>query len=215
MNYTLDKLISVLRKRLQDDEFSKELLTQFLNDSQNEILGEDKYPFMQRIDTYIAEKGGTIDLPLGYASTFFLFANKDGQPRFKLKYISPQDFFFNTDAHTLCWTKFANKIFYRIYEDKESNEPGFTITHLYLIEPKPMVEDDDMPMIPSQYVEALILGALSRAEETRDNFDYAIIYQNKQDVLLTNMKLRYGPNNVTASNTARLPFYGGSNYDRI
>lgn len=211
MNYTLDKLIKVLRLRLQDEEYSKELLTQFINDSQNEILGEDKYPFMQRIDSYIADDSGELSLPLGYDGTLFLFANKDGQPRSPLKYVSPQDFFDHTDAHTFCYTKFGDKIFYRIYADKNED---FNIEHMYLVRPLPLVEDDDKTMIPNEFVEALILGAMARAEETRDNYDYAMIYQNKQDTLLTNMKLRYGPGNLTAGNTARLPYHFGGYYDR-
>ena len=61
-------------------------------------------------------------------------------------------------------------------------------------------------------MEALVLGALARAEEIRDNFDYAQLYRNQQDQILTNMKLRLGPGNLTAENRAKLPF-GGSYYD--
>ena len=213
MNYTLESLIKILRMRLQDDEFNGELLTQFLNDSQNEILGEDKYPFMQRIDEYQASADGELNLPLGFAGTFFIYAKKDDQPRSLLKYVAPEDFFNHEEAHTMCYTNFANKIFYRIYKDTDNT--GFTIEHLYLVNPLPLKEDSDMTIIPNQYVEALILGALSRAEETRDNYDYAIIYKNQQDVLLTNMKLRYGAGNLVAGNRARLPFGFGSDYDRI
>lgn len=213
MNYTLKSLITILRKRLQDDEFDAELLTQFINDSQNEILGEDKYPFMQRIDEYQVPEEGELNLPLGFGGTFFIYAKKADQPRSLLKFVAPQDFFNHTDAHTMCYTNFANKIFYRIYKD--SDNTGFTIEHLYLANPLPLKEDDDCTIIPSQYVEALILGALARAEETRDNYDYAIIYQNKQDTILTNMKLRYGAGNLVADNRARLPHYFGGAYDRI
>lgn len=212
MDYTLEKLVSILRKRLQDEEFDGALLTQFLNDSLNEILGEDKYPFMQRIDSYIADFKGEINLPLGYAGTFHIFACKDNEPRRELKFIAPQDFFNNTDRHTMCWTTYANTLFYRIYDDSKND--GFTIEHLYLINPRPLVKDKDFTPIPPQYIEVLILGALARAEEVRDNFDYSQLYRNQQDQLLTNMKLRFGPGNLTAQNTARLHF-GGNYNDRV
>jgi hypothetical protein len=61
-------------------------------------------------------------------------------------------------------------------------------------------------------MEALILGALARAEEVRDNYDYAQLFRNQQDQLLTNMKVRLGPGALTAKNRARLPYFGGS-YD--
>lgn len=209
MDYTLETLINLLRKRLQDEEFDGDTLKHFLNQSLNEILGEDKYPFMQRISDYGTDYKGEALLPPYYAGTFYIYAKKDekGQPRQELKYISPELFFENTKAHTMVYTIFANKLFWRIYKDGEDGD--FIVTHLYLVNPMPLVKDTDRPPIPPEYIEALILGALARAEQIRDNFDFAQIYENKQDQILTNMKLRYGPGNLTAQNQARLPYFGG------
>ena len=212
MDYTLEALKGILRKRLQDEEFDGDALTMFLNDSLNEILGEDKYPFMQRIDEYTAEPAGEISLPLGYGGTFYLYAKKPGQMREELEFISPEDFFNRTKTHAMAYTTFANTLFYRLRIGPHGEEcpcEDYTIYHLYLENPLPLVKDTDRTPIPPQYIEVLILGALYRAEQLRDNFDFAQIYQNQQDQLLTNMKLRYGPGNLTAQNTARLPYYGG------
>lgn len=211
MDYTLTNLIEILRRRLQDEEFDEETLKIFLNDSLNEILGEDKYPFMQRIDKYTAESHGEISLPPAYAGTFYIYAKKCKEPRQELQYIEPELYFENTKKHTFVYTVFANTLFYRI--EKDTDCTGFEITHLYLENPRPLTKDTDKPQIPPQYVEALILGALARAEEIRDNFDYAQLFRNQQDQILTNMKLRYGPGNLTAQNRAVLPFgrfYHGS-----
>ena len=213
MNYTLENLISILRKRLQDEEFDSDTLTIFLNESLNEILGEDKYPFMQRIDRYTADEKGEIFLPLGYGGTFYIYARKEKEPRQELKYISPEEYFNNTKAHTFVYTIFANTIFYRLRNDPD--DTGFDILHLYLANPLPLVKSTDITPIPPQYIEALILGAMARAEEIRDNFDFAQIYRNQQDQILTNMKLRYGPGNLTAQNTAKLPYFGGYADGRI
>lgn len=219
MDYTLESLIEILRTRLQDQDFDENTLIMFLNLAQDEILGEDKHTFMQRIDEYEAEPEGEISLPFAYSATFQIFANKPNQPRRMLEFISPDEFFDNTKSRTMVWTKFANQIFYRLYKsDQQDGCPfdcdGFKITHLYLINPKPLKEKTDKSPIPAQYIEALILGAMARAEQYRDNFDYAAIYQNQEDQILTNMKLRYGPGNLTASNRAKLPF-GGTLYDHI
>ena len=211
MDYTLETLKNLLRKRLQDEDFDGDTLTHFLNQSLNEILGEDKYPFMQRIEEYGVDYKGEAMLPPSYAGTFYLYAKKaeKGQPRQELEYISPEEFFENTKAHTMVYTTFANKLFWRIYKS-DGNDDGYIITHLYLINPLPLVNPTDRPPIPPQYMEALLLGALARAEQLRDNFDFAQIYENKQDQILTNMKLRYGPGNLTFQNRAKLPFYGGN-----
>lgn len=213
MDYTLENLKDILRRRLQDEEFDGDTLTLFLNQSLSEILGEDKYPFMQRIDKYTADENGEISLPPGFGGTFYIYAKRPKQPRFELEFISPEEYFAKTKQRQMVYTVFANTLFYRLHKVSDENE-DFTITHLYLEDPRPLVNDTDRPPIPPQYMEALILGALYRAEQLRDNFDYAQIYQNQQDQILTNMKLRYGPGNLTAQNTAKLPYFGGSYDDR-
>lgn len=207
MDYTLENLIEILRRRLQDEEFDAETLRIFLNDSLNDILGEDKYPFMQRIEEYTDEAKGSALLPPPYAGTFFIYAKQCKEPRQELEYISPEEFFKGAKRHTFVYTVFANQLFWKLREDPE--DKGFTITHLYLVNPMPLVNDTDRTPIPAQYIEALVLGAMARAEEIRDNYDYAQIYRNQQDQILTNMKLRYGPGNLSAKNCAKLPFFGG------
>ena len=217
MDYTLENLIDILRKRLQDEEFDGDTLTMFLNQSLNEILGEDKYPFMQRIDEYIADANGEIDLPIGYGGTFYLYAKKPKHQREELQFMPPEEFFNRTKTHSMVYTTFANTLFYRLRVGKDGEDcpcDDYKITHLYLENPFPLKRPNDRTPIPPQYIEALILGALYRAEQLRDNFDYAQIYQNQQDQILTNMKLRYGPGNLTAQNTAKLPYFGGYADDR-
>lgn len=213
MNYTLETLIGILRKRLQDEEFDADTLTIFLNESLNEILGEDKYPFMQRIDKYTADAHGEVMLPPFYAGTFYIYAKQCKEPRQELQYLAPEDYFKNTKRHTFVYTVFGNTLFYRLRHDPD--DEGFEVTHLYLANPMPLVNSTDKTPIPPQYIEALVLGAMARAEEIRDNFDFAQIYRNQQDQILTNMKLRYGPGNLTAQNTAKLPYFGGYADGRI
>lgn len=215
MDYTLNDLRGILKKKLQDEEFDDDTLTLFLNQAQSEILGEDNYPFMQKVDTYIAMPEGEISLPFAYAGTFKIYANKKGEPRQEVHYISPEEFFNHTDAKSMVWTTYGDTIFYRLYDMTAKGLDGFKITHLYLIQPKPLVKDTDKSPIPAQYIEALILGALARAEQLRDNFDYAQIYKNQQYEILVNMKLRYGPGNLTAENRAKLPYFGGYADERI
>lgn len=212
MDQTLESLIGIVRKRLQDEEFNEELITYFLNAALNEILGEDKYPFMQQIDKYTAESKGEVLLPPFYGGTFFIYAQKDKEPRQELKYIAPEEYFANSKRLTFVYTVFANTLFYRLKADPDDD--GFEVTHLYLANPIPLTKPTDRPPIPPQYIETLVLGALARAEEVRDNFDYSQLYRNQQDQLLTNMKLRYGPGNLTAKNRAKLPYFGGYADDR-
>ena len=115
--------------------------------------------------------------------------------------------------HTFVYTIFANTLFYRLRHDPD--DEGFEVTHLYLTNPLPLVNNSDITPIPPQYIEALILGAMSRAEEIRDNFDFAQIYRNQQDQILTNMKVRYATGTVTPESRAKLPYFGGYADGRI
>jgi hypothetical protein len=75
-----------------------------------------------------------------------------------------------------------------------------------------LAQPTDKPVIPYEYGEALLLGALARAEQLRDNFDYAQIYENKKEELITNMKERYCPRQQEGENRAKLPVFQKTRY---
>lgn len=184
----------MLRNRLKDEEFDSDILTDFINESQFEILGEDKYKFLQKIDCFAADKSCQAQLPFDYQATAYLFVDNNGG-RSEVKYVSADTFFKNNEDQT--YTTYGDKLFYKVKDNAR-------ITHLYLAKPQKMVRNTDKAVIPYEYNEVLLLGALARAEEYRDNFDYAQLYRNQQDNLLTNMKLRYGPGQISMENVAKL-----------
>jgi hypothetical protein len=63
----------------------------------------------------------------------------------------------------------------------------------------------DKPVIPAEYGEALVLRALARCEQIRDNYDFAAIYENKADEILVNMNERYCPRQQQEANRAKMP----------
>ena len=89
--------------------------------------------------------------------------------------------------------------------DDDGDEKFYRIMLYYLAKPLPLVNSEDVPIIPYEFGEILVMGALARAERLRDNFDYAAIYENKYDELVTNMKLRYCPRQISNENRAKLP----------
>ena len=108
------------------------------------------------------------------------------------------------------FTVFGGKVFYNVPDvseevDENGDEKFYEITLYYLAKPLPLVNPTDVPIIPYEFGEALIMGALARAERLRDNFDYAAISDNKYDELITNMKLRYCPRQASGENRAHLP----------
>ena len=219
-DYTFASLVERVKRKLRDAEYDDDDIKAFLNEAQYEVLGEDRYPFLEKVDEYQSSEGGELDLPLDYQSTFQIYARRGKSGRSMLTYVPSGEFFGTKAAFT--YTVFGNKVFYNLPrieydEDKcdcDESENFYQITHLYLAKPAEMEEDDDEPIIPREFSEILVLGALARAEQARDNFDFAQVYLNQQSNLMLDMKFRFGIKQQGAQNRARLPFrkMGGAFY---
>lgn len=216
MAYTLEKLVDLLRRRLKDEEYDEDTLIDFINAAQDEILGETKYSFMEGLDCYDADPKGSVSLPFDYAATIEILAETDKKYTRPLEYLPPQEYLKTDRARRyFVWTVIGRDLYYCLPVEKDQDTgciDTYKLKHLYLKKQKKMVKDTDKATIPDDYIEALVLGALARAEQQRDNFDYAQIYKNQQDDLLVNMKLRYGPKNLNVDNRARLAFRQWGDY---
>lgn len=211
-NYNLAGLISRAKARLKDAQYSETDITQFLNDAYFEILGEAHYQFTERKYLASSQLGGPLLLPPDFQTVTHFVAELDGN-RFPLHYLEADKFFDaqkNSSFTNYRYTIFGNELFYSLPDlEGRTDEDGdmeFYKLHLYyLAKPVALVNDADVPLIPAEFGEALLLGALARAEQIRDNYDYATIYENKKDELITNMKLRYCPRQLEGGNRAILP----------
>jgi hypothetical protein len=63
----------------------------------------------------------------------------------------------------------------------------------YLITPVELVDDSDVPEIPQEFQEILVLGALVRALEVNDDNDIAQYQQGKKNLLVQAMLKRLAP----------------------
>ena len=211
-NYNLSGLINRLKIRLDDEEYPEEALTQFLNDALFDALGEAHYQFLEKIYTAATQEPGVLPLPRDYQTAINLTARID-KNLWPFKYMGYNAFMDRQKgdgAKNYRFTVFGNNLFYDVpdvsddeYEDGE--ERFYELKLYYLAKPLPLVNPTDVPIIPYEFGEILVMGALARAERLRDNFDYAAIYENKYDELVTNMKLRYCPRQTSGENRAVLP----------
>lgn len=209
--YNLSTLISRVKTRLKDADYDDATITEFLNDTMFEILGQDRFPFLEGYWETTTTRGGELPLPPNFQSTLRLTAEDEHgiQP---LKYVAAR-WYFSMPKKALRpyeYTVFAGKTFYELPPKDLPTQAGqcpnvYKLRHYYLAKPVAMVNDTDTTPIPYEYNEVLVLGALARAERLRDNFDYAQIYENKRDELLTAMAMRYGPRQLDDGNRAVLP----------
>lgn len=211
-NYNLGGLIARIKTKLDDQEFPDETITQFLNDAYFDILGDEEYQFLEQIYKAATQGSDILPLPSNFQSLFTLVA-KDEQGLMPLEYMPKEDFFAlakDDSRKNYKYTIFGNQLFYglpNIENDKTQTGDGkfYELSLYYLAKPRAMVSETDKPLIPAEFGEILVLGALVRCEQRRDNFDYAGIYEAKMDELVTNMKLRYCPRQLTNANRAKLP----------
>lgn len=210
-NYNLGGLTNRMKARLKDAEYDETDITQFLNDAYFEILGDAEYQFLEKVYVATTQQGGPLLLPKDFQQTILLTAD-NGKGLYTLNYISKDDFFAQereASTKNYKYTIFGNNLFYcvpNIADDEVDGEEQFyTLKLYYLAKPVALVNPTDKPVIPAEFGEALLLGALCRAEQCRDNFDYAQIYENKKNELIINMKARYCPRNQRGENRAELP----------
>lgn len=211
-NYNLGGLIARIKTKLDDQEFPDETITQFLNDAYFDVLGDEEYQFLEKIYKAATQGSDILPLPSNFQSLFTLVA-KGEQGLMPLEYMPKEDFFAldkDDSRKNYKYSIFGNQLFYglpNIENDKTSNgdDKFYELSLYYLAKPRAMVSETDKPLIPAEFGEILVLGALARCEQRRDNFDYAGIYEAKMDELVTNMKLRYCPRQLTNANRAKLP----------
>ena len=211
-NYNLGGLIARIKTKLDDQEFPDETITQFLNDAYFDVLGDEEYQFLEQIYKAATQGSDILPLPSNFQSLFTLIA-KGEQGLMPLEYMPKEDFFAlakDDSRKNYKYTIFGNQLFYglpNIENDKTptGDDKFYELSLYYLAKPRAMASETDKPLIPEEFGEILVLGALARCEQRRDNFDYAGIYEAKMDELVTNMKLRYCPRQLTNANRAKLP----------
>lgn len=212
-NYNLGGLVNRVKARLKDADYSESDITQFINDAYFEVLGEAHYQFLEKYYESATQGAGFLLLPPDFQTTVHLTASKGENYVQPLVYLDSRDYFNAAPGSALNnyrYTIFGGRLLYALPDisedlDADGEEQFYTLRLYYLAKPVVMVQTTDKPLIPAEYGEILVLMALARAEQLRDNFDFAMIYQNKADELITNMKLRYNPRQLEGENRARLP----------
>lgn len=210
-NYNLNGLISRMKARLKDADYPDSDIIQFVNDAYFEILGDAEYQFLEKVYVATTQQGGPLLLPKDFQQTILLTADS-GKSLYPLEYISKDEFFEQpreASTKNYKYTIFGNNLFYCVPnisdEEVAGEEQFYTLKLYYLAKPVALSKLTDVPVIPAEFGEALLMGALCRAEQCRDNFDYAQIYENKKNELVINMKARYCPRNQQGENRAALP----------
>lgn len=200
MAYTLSDLVTKVQNRIKDTGFSSAVIKNFINDAQRDIFNEYQLPFMEATQTYTLAAGTSditngsglpsnfvqpIDVMLTTAGLESTLTYKDYQ-EINLLHPDPSDTTANPSNVPQYWYKYGSTI--RVYPAPAS---AYTVSLLYLKEPTELSADADVPEVPSEFEEILVVGAAYRVFQVKDNYDKAGVLENKYTELLQKLASRY------------------------
>lgn len=200
MAYTLGDIVTKVQQRVKDTSYSSSEIIGYVNDTQNDIFNEYRLRFMQTSQAYTMTAGVSditngSGLPANYVQAIDLSLTTAGREKvlspaetavIDLIYPDPDD----TTRHPANvpdkWYLYGSTI--KTYPVPDA---AYTLSLRYYKKPTEMDADDDVPEIPSEFREILVVGAAYRVMQVKDNYDQAAILQNKYDEILQKLVYKY------------------------
>jgi hypothetical protein len=219
MAYQLSTVIPKVQARVRDSAYSTTEITDYLNDTINDVFNEYRLTFMQTTQTYTVTVGVSditngSSLPTNYVEAINLTLTTAGSEmiipyqdftQIDAQYPDPDDITRNPKGAPRYWYFYANTI--KLFP---APDLAYTLSLRYYKKPTTLSSDADIPEIPSQFEELLVVGAGYRVLQVKDQYDQAGVLQNKYDEILQKLVVRYGQHQVGVPNLMRINRAGGS-----
>lgn len=193
MAYTLASVRNrVLDDKLDDTAFDGGIVDNFINDTQRSIFNTYEMPFAEKVFRGTLPVGGTIyDFPSDYQIEQALkITDPEGNIRdITENYMGFREFnrmfpvpSTRSAGQPTYWTTHAGKLLI----DKPTDQQ-YTLDLYYLKKPDLLEDDADVPEVPSEWEECLVLGAYYRVLQRNEDFDLAtaikLEYQEQLDLM--------------------------------
>lgn len=188
----------VLVDKLDDDEFDPDVVDNFINDTQRDIFNQYELPFQEKIFSGVIDPGLTIfKFPTDVAQiqSQVITSPIDGvQHDLSNSYMDFRTFnkLYPTPANNQAgairaWTLYGNNMLTSAPTDQE-----YTMTIFYIKKPTALKQGTDIPDVPEEFSELLVLGAFQRIQERNEDYDQAAVTEQRYNNLLNMMVARYG-----------------------
>jgi hypothetical protein len=214
MAFQTGDIVLLVQKRIRDTAYDTSEIKQYLNDTQNDVFNEYRLPFMETSQSYattpnVADITNGAGLPSNYSQAIDLF-NTDANLVIPYKDIRDVDTiaqdpnFINTSKTVpgVMWTMYALTIILT-----PTPSVAYNVLLRYYKKPTLLVNDTDVPSIPSQHQELLVVGASWRIMEVKDNYDQAAVLKNQYDELLQKLVNQSSPKQVGHMTQMRINRY--------
>jgi hypothetical protein len=200
MAYQLSTLVSKIQQRIRDTSYSSGEITDYINDTQNDVFNEYPLLFMDGLQTYTVTANDAdithgSGLPTNYVQAVSLTDTSTGREQvipyidakqLDERYPDPFDTSRNPANYPQYWTSYDQTI--KLFPTPAG---AYTLSLKYQKKPVELVDDADVPEIPSEFSELLIAGAVYRIMQVKDNYDQAAVWQNRFDELLQKFAVKY------------------------
>lgn len=219
MSYIAGDIVTKVQQRIRDTGYSSTEIKNYLNDAQNDVFNEYRLPFMQATQGYTLV-AGTSDitdgsgLPTNYVQALDITLTSSGYEKvlnfievseLDETYPDPDDTTRHPANVPTNWYYYANTI--KVYPVPSG---AYTITLRYYKKPTLLSSDADIPDVPSEFEELLVMGAAYRVMQVKDNYDQAGILQNKYDEILQKIVVKYSQRQVGVPTKMRINRYAQS-----
>ena len=173
----------VINDKLDDINFDPDIVDRFINDTQRSIFNTYELPFVEKVFNGVLPSAGFIfDFPTDYQVEQGLIITDPTDEKLDItkNYMTFRDFNAeyplpagNEAGKPERWTIHGDKLYLSRPTDQE-----YTLTMFYLKKPITLVNDTDIPEIPEEFEEALVLGAYYRCLARNEDFDQADYIKN-------------------------------------
>lgn len=198
MAYTLAGIRNrVIIDKLDDEEYETAVVDNFINDTIRDIFSEYELPFMEKIYSGIIPQGVTMfNLPTDVSIVqSYIVTGPDGYQvnigdyfipfrEFNQRYLTPG----NSEAGSVrYWTSYAGKMLLARPTDVD-----YTLDIFYIKKPTTLTGDNDVPELPEEFEELVVLGAYMRVQTREGDDDLAAVTKNEFNRKLLQLVNRYG-----------------------
>jgi hypothetical protein len=207
LSFIAGGIVTRVQQRVRDTGYSSTEIKGYLNDTQNDVFNEYRLPFMETTHDYtftvgVSDITNGSGLPTDYVQAIDLFLTTAGQERV-IPYRDIREIDANTPDPTDTTTHPAGSstewyMYARTPRVNPTPDLAYTATLRYYKRPTLLSSDSDVPSLPSEFEELLVVGAAYRVLQAKDQYDQAAILQNKYDELLDKLVLRYTQTQVGA-----------------
>lgn len=198
MAYNLARIRNrVIVDKLDDEEYDTTVVDNFINDTIRDIFTEYELPFMEKIYSGTIPAGVTMfSLPTDVSVVHSHVMTSPEGRQFSMidSYVPFKDFnerypnpISNEPGGVSLWTSFGGKMLLARPTDGE-----YKMDIFYIKKPTYLALDGDVPDVPEEFEELLVLGAYMRVQKREGDSDEALLTEQEYNRKMLQLVNRYG-----------------------